>query len=120
LFPVWNLFPALAALAALLVESLPVVKTWVTSTVNREVAGSNPVAGECAGVAQRQSANTRLLVPGIVFDFSSVVKMRVTSDRAPGYLQEAAGSIPAAVRDLNGVAQSNVLLSTGSPAKIFL
>lgn len=23
---------------------LPVVKTWVTSTVNREVAGSNPAA----------------------------------------------------------------------------
>jgi hypothetical protein len=38
---------------------LPVVKTWVTSTVNREVAGSNPAAHRClsdgcSSVAERQ------------------------------------------------------------------
>ena len=103
-------------------STLPVVKTWVTSTVNREVAGSNPAVDRCKAVdvAQWQSAIPGRWFPGKKLNLSSVVKMRVTSDRAPGYLQEAAGSIPAAVRDLNGVAQSNVLLSTGSPAKSFL
>src|SRR5260221_13443629 len=44
--------------------SLPVVKTWVTSTVNREVAGSSPAAGgksrQRSSVAER---HTRSLVP---------------------------------------------------------
>jgi hypothetical protein len=45
---------------------LPVVKTWVTSTVNREVAGSNPAAHRCkaVGVAQWQSAIPGRWFPG--------------------------------------------------------
>jgi len=45
---------------------LPVVKTWVTSTVNREVAGSNPAIRRCKAiyVAQWQSATPGRLFPG--------------------------------------------------------
>jgi hypothetical protein len=48
---------------------LPVVKTWVTSTVNREVAGSNPaihryLSDGCSSVAER---HTRSLVPRQMF-----------------------------------------------------
>jgi hypothetical protein len=53
--PPWVLFE---------IVSLPVVKTWVTSTVNREVAGSNPAA--CGESRQRSSGaerHTRSLVP---------------------------------------------------------
>jgi hypothetical protein len=46
--------------------TLPVVKTWVTSTVNREVAGSNPAIDRCKAmdVAQWQSAIPGRWFPG--------------------------------------------------------
>jgi hypothetical protein len=59
-------------------SSLPVVKTWVTSTVNREVAGSNPAIHRCKAmyVAQWQSTNTRSLVPRQGFMTTSVNSRR--------------------------------------------
>jgi len=52
---------------------LPVVKTWVTSTVTREVAGSNPAAHRCKAMCVAQWQST---IPGRWFpgkDFFNIV-----------------------------------------------